>query len=478
MDAAVKPVAPANAASRPASQYGRLRLNLRRIRLGRRDNLWIWFRISAAGIGGSALQIATMHRLLVLKRRWISEERFFNALSYCIAMPGPETQQLSIYIGWLTHRAMGGVVAGGLFMLPGVICMMALSFGFVTGANSQFGQAIFFGVKPAILAIMTEAIVRFGRQVLYGRWMYAVAAVAFAAAFAKIAFPAIIAFAALAGLAAVVIGLPIRTRNGSDAVTDPTADALPDHTRPSKIRIARTLATWIALWLAPPVALLAILGPANIFTQISMLFSKVALMAIGGDYAVIAYGAQEAVDVYHWISAREMQDGIAMGEMVPGTIMIVTQFLGFMAAFRDPGHLPPLVAGTLGGLIATWATFLPCFVWIFAIAPFIEHLRQNSLLDGPLRAITAAAVGMIINLSVWFGIRTLFHDLAPVRYAGLSFDVPSVSSVSSVDAWAVALFAASAILVLRFKFSAVPTLAMSCAAGMILIYLGLPGVPS
>lgn len=473
MDAAVKPAMTKRNGA--AALSIRLRAGLRRVRQSFRDDLRIWMRVSAAGIGGPALQIATMHRLLVRKRQWISEERFFHALSYCIAMPGPETQQLSIYIGWLSRRTIGGVIAGGLFIVPGIICMMALSIGFVTGANSQIGQAIFFGVKPAILAIMTEAIIRFGRHVLHGRWMFAVAALAFAAAFAKIAFPMIVLCAAVLGFLAATTGLPERRRADQSAIVDPAAPEaveLPGHMRPSTLQIVRSLAMWLAIWLAPPIALLAFLGPANIFTQISLLFSKVAMMAVGGDYAVIAYGAQQAIDSYHWVSAREMQDGIAMGEMVPGTIMIVTQFLGFVAAYRDPGQLPPLLAGALGGLLATWATFVPCFLWIFIIAPFIEHLRHNNLLDGPLRAITAAAVGMIINLSVWFGIRTLFHDVEPIHFAGLAFDWPTFGSF---DPWVLGLFIASAIVVLRYKFSAIATLALSSAAGMILLLLGVTG---
>jgi chromate transporter len=439
------------------------------------DVLRVWSRVSVAGIGGPALQIATMHRLAVEERRWISEKRFFHALSYCIAMPGPETQQLAIYIGWLSNRMIGGVIAGVLFILPGMICMMALCFGFVTGADSQIGQAIFVGVKPAILAIMTEAILRFGRAVLPTPWMVAIAALAFAAAFFKVQFSLIVLAAALMGLCAALTGLPgfagASSRGTAVAGADDDGDeALPDHTRPSTARFIRSLLACLALWLAPVVVLLAILGPDNIYTQISLLFSKVAMMAIGGDYAVIAYAAQQVVDSYHWVTAREMQDGIALGEMVPGTIMIVTQFLGFIAAFRDPGVLPPLVGGVIGGLLATWMTFAPCFLWIFVVAPFIEGLRNNAILDGPLRAVTAAAVGMIVNLSVWFGIRTLFHNVAPVHYGWLNFDIPDHASVNP---WALVLFVLAAIAVLRFKISAAATLIVSSAAGMALLYLGL-----
>jgi chromate transporter len=438
-----------------------------------RDDLRVWGRVSVAGIGGPALQIATMHRLLVKEMKWISEERFFRALGYCIAMPGPETQQLAIYVGWLSHRVIGAVSAGGLFVLPGMVCMMALSFGFVTGANSEIGQAIFFGVKPAILAIMTEAVLRFGRQVLHGKLMIALAAIAFVAAFCKVAFPIIIIVAALVGLAAAIAGAPGFGPSIFASIGKPHdrhhAETAP-HLRPPLARVIFSVVLWLCLWLTPPLILLALFGPTNIFTQISLLFSKVILMAIGGDYAVIAYAAEQVTSAYHWLSAREVQEGIAMGEMVPGTIMIVTQFFGFLAAYRDPGLLPPLVAGTFGGLLAAWAIFVPCFTWIFAVAPFLDGMRKNAFLDGPLRAATAAAVGMIVNLSVWFGIRTLFHELGSVHYGSLVLDLPNVGSL---DPWAVLLFAVATFAILRFKVSAVATLFASSAAGMILLVSGL-----
>ena len=348
-----------------------------------RDSFGVWTHVSVAGIGGPAKQIATMHRLAVEGKRWISEDGFFHALSYCIALPGPETQQLAIYVGWLANRTIGGIIAGGLFILPGAICMMALSFGYVLGAELQAGQAIFVGVRPAILAIMAEAIVRFGRHVLHGPLMLAVAALAFLAAFFKLPLPLIIFVPALLGIAAAMARLPGFTRPAA-ATTDRAAGAhkregLADHARPGIAQLARSLAIWLALWLAPAITLFAIFGMDNIYTQISLAFGKVALMAFGGDYAVVVYGAKQAVDSYHWISTREVQEGIAMGEIVPGTIMIVTQFFGFVAAYRDPGNLPPLLAGVFGGLLATWMTFIPCFLWILSIAPFIEGLRRKAI---------------------------------------------------------------------------------------------------
>lgn len=430
------------------------------------EALRIWAHVSAAGVGGPALQIATMHRLLVEGRRWITENRFYHALSYCIALPGPETQQLAVYVGWLAHRTIGGIVAGTLFIVPGAVCMMAMTIAYVTGASSQIGQAVFLGVKPAILAVMIEAILRFGRSVLHSKLMVGVAALAFAAAFVKFPFPIIVLGAALIGAAAELVDLPSTMRSiAADAM-----HALPAHTRPNVARSVRTLALWLAVWLAPLVVLAVIFGPQNIYTQIAFVFGKVAVMAIGGDGAILSYAAQQTVDAYHWVSPTEMQEGIAMGEMVPGTIMIVTQFLGFITAYRDPGSLPPLLAGGLGGLLATWMTFVPCFLFIMVAAPFIDGLRSSPLLNSTLYSITAAAVGMLVNLTVWFGIRTMFHHIDQVSYAGLAFDLPDVTSL---EIGALLLFTAAALAVLRYKFSAAITLLTFSVIGVLLMALGM-----
>jgi chromate transporter len=440
---------------------------------GLREAFVTWAHVSAAGIGGAAVQLATMHRLLVQRKRWISEERFFHALSYCIALPGPETQQLAVYIGWLAHRMIGGVIAGGLFILPGAICMMAMSVGYVTGAQSPIGQAIFLGIRPAILAIMLEAILRFGRHVIYNKWMGALALAAFVAAFFKVAFAIIVLTAAAVGVCLGLAGLPSLARPASTkaatAVRD-DGDGLPDHSQPRLGHFVRSLAFWLVLWLAPPIALLAIFGAQDIFTQISLLFGKVALMAVGGDYAVVAYAAQQATESYHWLSAREMQAAVAMGEMVPGTIMIVTQFIGFIAAYRHPGMLLPLVAGAFGGLLATWMTFCPCFLWISLVAPFIEGLRRHALLNSTLQGVTAAAVGMILNLSAWFGIRTLFHAVERVHHGLVRFDMPIMTSF---EPWALALFIGAVIAVFGFKIGTVKTLMISSAVGGVLYALGI-----
>ena len=439
-----------------------------------RDAFSVWGRVSVAGVGGAALQLATMHRLLVQVKRWISEDRFFHALSYCIAFPGPETQQLSIYVGWLTQRTLGGVIAGGLFVLPGVVCMMALTYGYVRGGDSPLGHAISLGIRPAILAVMAEGILRFGRHVLHSPSMAVLAAASFIAAFIKVPFPIIMTIAALIGAIAVSSGFRGLVRPVPVPKFEPTASAefsdLPEHAKPNLKRLVVSLTLWLALWLTPPIALLAIFGLHNIFTQISLLFGKVALMAVGGDYAVVAYATEQVVTSYHWLSSREAQEGIAMGEMVPGTIMIVTQFLGSIAAFRHPGELPPLLAGAFGGLLATWMTMCPCFLWIMLIAPFLEGLRRNTFLNSTMQAVTAGAVGMILNLSVWFGLRTLFGQIERVHFSYFRFDFPIVSTM---DFWAVVLFLCALLAVFRFKIGTAATLIGSSAVGVALYMLGL-----
>jgi chromate transporter len=439
-----------------------------------REAFSVWGQVSIAGVGGAALQLATMHRLLVQAKRWISEDRFFHALSYCIALPGPETQQLSIYVGWLTHRTLGGIIAGGLFVLPGVVCMMALTFGYVTGGDSPIGHAISLGIRPAILAVMAEGIVRFGRHVLHSPSMAVLAAASFLAAFIKVPFPIVMTAAGLIGACAALTGFGRLARpvpvSKFDSISRPEFSELPEHAHPSLKRFMASLTLWLVLWLTPPITLLAIFGLHNIFTQIALLFGKVALMAVGGDYAVVAYATEQVVSSYHWLSSREVQEGIAMGEMVPGTIMIVTQFLGSIAAFRHPGELPPLVAGLFGGLLATWMTMCPCFLWIMLIAPFLEGLRRNTFLNSTMQAVTAAAVGMILNLSVWFGLRTLFGRVERIHFSYFRFEFPVFTTV---DFWAVALFLCALLAVFRFKLGTAATLIGSSAAGIALFMLGL-----
>jgi chromate transporter len=448
-----------------------------------REALWTWMRVAALSFGGPAGQIAVMHRILVEEKRWISEERFLHALNYCMLLPGPEAQQLATYIGWLMHRTLGGIIAGGLFVLPGAIAIMALSYVYAAWGNVPIVVALFFGLKAAVLAIVVEAVFRIGGRALRNQVLIGLAAAAFVGIFFfSVPFPIIIFGAALIGFIGGRMGLAAfqgGNGHGSDKAKGnvPIVDSLlgedlPEHVRPSVLRALQVSAVWLALWLVPVAAMLWTLGSGNVFSQIAVFFSKMAMVTFGGAYAVLAYVAQQAVEHYGWLKPGEMLDGLGMAETTPGPLIMVLQFVGFMAAFRDPGSLSPMLAGTLGGLLATWVTFMPCFLWIFLGAPFVEKLRGNKALNAALSAITAAVVGVVLNLALWFAIHTVFRQTIPVRAFPLSFDAPNLWSV---DAWALVLSVAAAVAIFRFKVGMIQTLAASCATGIILYLAGAIG---
>jgi chromate transporter len=440
------------------------------------EALLVWMRVAILSFGGPAGQIAVMHRILVEEKNWISEGRFLHALNYCMLLPGPEAQQLATYIGWLLHRTLGGIVAGGLFILPGVFAIMGLSYIYAAYGNVGFVEALFFGLKAAVLAIVIQAVVRVGKRALRNRLMIALAAIAFVTIFFfGVPFPLIIAAAAITGFVGARLGRPefaaIEHGGTNSAVIDSMlGEAVPDHVRPDAARTLRVGAMWLALWLVPVFALLIALGPGDVFSQIAIFFSKMAMVTFGGAYAVLAYVAQQAAEYYHWVSPREMLDGLGMAETTPGPLIMVVQFVGFMAAFREASGLSPMLAGTLGGLLATWVTFTPCFLWIFVGAPYIEALRGNKSLAGALSAITAAVVGVILNLSIWFALHTLFRQTFPVHGFGLSFDAPAPGSV---DWPALALSAAAAIAIFRFNVGMLVVLAASCITGVLLRLAGI-----
>jgi chromate transporter len=392
-------------------------------------------------------------------------------------LPGPEAQQLATYIGWLLHRTAGGIMAGGLFILPGIIAIMGLSYIYAAYGQVGFIEALFFGLKAAVLAIVIQAVVRVGKRALRNRIMISLAAIAFIGIFFfNVPFPIIIISAGAIGYFGAKGGRPefAAVAHGSGgntaAVDSMMGERLPDHVRPTVARALRVSTVWLLLWLVPVAALLIAFGQANVFSQIALFFSKMAMVTFGGAYAVLAYVAQQAVEHYHWVQPREMLDGLGMAETTPGPLIMVLQFVGFMAAYRDPGTLSPMVAATLGGLLATWVTFTPCFLWIFLGAPFVETLRGNKGLAGALTAITAAVVGVILNLSIWFALHTVFRQTSPVRSLGLSFDMPVLSSVD-IPALLLAIAAATAIF--RFNLGMLTVLGGSCAAGVLLRLAGL-----
>jgi chromate transporter len=438
----------------------------------------VWLKVASLSFGGPAGQIAVMHRILVEEKRWISESRFLHALNYCMLLPGPEAQQLATYVGWLMHRTLGGIMAGVLFVLPGIIAIMALSYVYAAYGNVPLIVALFFGLKAAVLAIVIEAVVRIGRRALRNNVMVSIAAAAFVGIFfLAIPFPIIIFGAALIGFAGAWTGIPAFTvksghgNGGQGGVVDSIlGEELPEHARPTVARALRVSSIWLALWLVPVIMLLGTLGSGNVFSQIAVFFSKMAMVTFGGAYAVLAYVAQQAVENYGWLKPGEMLDGLGMAETTPGPLIMVLQFVGFMATFRDPGTLSPMLAGTLGGLLATWVTFTPCFLWIFLGAPFIEVLRGNRALNAALSAITAAVVGVILNLAIWFAIHSVFRATVPIRVFPLDFDAPLVASV---DWMALALSVAAAVAIFRFKVGMLPTLAGCCAAGIVLFLVGV-----
>jgi chromate transporter len=408
------------------------------------EGVAVWLRIALLSFGGPAGQIAVMHRILVEEKRWLGEARFLHALNFCMLLPGPEAQQLAIYIGWLMHRTLGGLLAGTLFVLPGLVAIMVLSVIYAFYGDVGPIEALFFGLKAGVLAIVLHAVVRIGKRALSGSAMVAIAALSFVAIFFfDVAFPLIIAGAALLGVAGHRLGLQGFAAAGHGDDTGPgvladkdsaLGESLPDHARPNRGRTLRTAGVVLILWLAPTALLLLTLGSTHVFSDIALFFSKMAVVTFGGAYAVLAYVAQEAVMTYGWLGPGEMLDGLGMAETTPGPLIMVTQFVGFMGAFRQPGGLDPLTAGMFGGLLTTWVTFAPCFLWIFVGAPFVERLRQNRLLSAALAAITAAVVGVILNLAVWFALHVLFGEVALFTAGPVSVDVPVLESVNPLAA--------------------------------------------
>lgn len=444
------------------------------------EALVVWMRVALLSFGGPAGQIAVMHRILVEEKRWLGEARFLHALNFCMLLPGPEAQQLTIYIGWLVHRTLGGIIAGLLFVLPGMIAIMALSWIYALYGDVGFVTGLFFGLKTAVLAIVLQAVVRIGKRALRNATMIALAATSFAAIFLFDApFPAIILAAALIGYLGGWTGLQaFRPGAGHDAVgTTHVADSntilgaqVPRHARPGTAWSLKIGAVLLLLWLAPTGALLAILGPDHVFSNIAVFFSKMAVVTFGGAYAVLAYVAQAAVDSFGWLEPGEMLDGLGMAETTPGPLIMVTQFVGFMGAFRDPGVLAPLQAGTLGGLLTTWVTFAPCFLWIFLGAPHVERLRDNRSLSAALTAITAAVVGVVLNLAIWFALHVLFREVGTFEGAGLHVAAPQLKSI---DLAALVLTAAALLAVFRFRVGAIPLLVAASVLGLALSSTGM-----
>ncbi|WP_323022737.1 chromate efflux transporter [Pararhodobacter sp.] len=393
------------------------------------SDLRVWARIGLLSFGGPAGQIALMHRELVDRRGWIDEARFLHALNFCMLLPGPEAMQLATYVGWLRGGWRGGILAGGLFVLPGILAIMALSWVYVLAGGVGWIGGVFFGLKAAVIALVAEALMRIGRRALKGPQAWAIAGAAFLALFFfGVPFPLVVLTAA---------GIGFLTARGE-------AVAVGAAPRGATLRVALV---WAALWLGPVALLLLALGPGHVLAQVAVYFSQMAVLTFGGAYAVLAWVAQAAVEQFHWLSAPQMLDGLAMAETTPGPLIMVTQFVGFMAGWQAGG----LWLATLAGLVTTWVTFAPCFLWIFAGAPYAERLRGNPALTGALASVTAAVVGVIANLALWFGIHALFRDT-----------VAGWPVWSSLDPWAAGLMALA--LVAAFGLRPGPGLLIGTAA--------------
>jgi len=448
-----------------------------------REATRIWARVGLLSFGGPAGQIALMHRILVEEQKWLGEKRFLHALNYCMLLPGPEAQQLAVYIGWLMHRTLGGIIAGVLFVLPGVVAIMALSWIYAIWGNVGAVEALFFGLKAAVLAIVVQAVIRIGSRALRNAAMLAIAAAAFIAIFVfGVPFPLIVIVAGLIGYAGSRADIAAFRKGGGHgkvgSVQVADADTLlgeesPDHTHVNRGRALRISAVLLGLWLVPVALLFLLLGPANVFSQIAGFFSVMAVVTFGGAYAVLAYVAQEAVQNYGWLAPGEMLDGLGMAETTPGPLIMVTQFVGFMGALREAGSLSPLLAATLGGLLTTWVTFTPCFLWIFLGAPFIERLRDNHQLTAALTAITAAIVGVILNLAVWFGLHVMFGEVRVFTGFGLQINIPTLGTINPASAL---LTLAALVAMLHFQLGMFKVLIGSAAVGILLYLSGSGGI--
>ncbi len=433
----------------------------------------VWLKISLLSFGGPAGQIAVMHRLLVDELKWVSEKRFLHALNFCMVLPGPEAQQLTIYLGWLLHRVRGGVVAGVLFVLPGALTVLVLSMIYVTYQQAMAVTSIFFGVKAAVLAIVTTALWRLARKVLRKKLLVSITLLAFLASFVfAVPFPIVIAGAALA---AYFFGeAPVQTDGLDEEAERRAIDSRIAAGGSPKPHQALFVAVFCAcLWLVPVAVLYCWLGAGNVYVQEAMFFSQVAVVTFGGAYAVLSYMAQQTVGHFGWLSAGEMLDGLGMAETTPGPLIMVTQFVGFIGAYRSPGILDPMMAGCLGALVTTWVTFAPCFLWIFLGAPYIEALRGNRVLGLALTGITAAVVGVVLNLAIWFGLRVMFDDLADVTLPSLGGITVAVPVLSSFDPLASAIIAGALLAITRFGVGMIKVLVGSAATGLALGSAGL-----
>lgn len=414
------------------------------------EALAVWAKIGVLSFGGPAGQIALMHRVLVEERRWIAEDRFLHALNFCMLLPGPEAMQLATYVGWRLHGTAGGLAAGLLFVLPGAFVVLVLSIAYAFYGQVPVVEVAFVGIKAAVLVIVIEALVRLARRALRGPYDVAIAVAAFVAIFFLAApFPLIIAVAALSGfLLALAFPAPAPT---------PLTQA--------PVPLSRTFLTaglWLAIWIGPLLLMAALFGRAHVTTDIALFFSKLAVVTFGGAYSVLAYMAQQAVETYGWLSAGEMLDGLGLAETTPGPLILVTEFVGFLAGFRHGGE-PKLAFGLLGAAVTLWATFAPCFLWIFVGAPYVERMSASPRLAGALAGVTAAVVGVILNLSVWFALHVIFGAVTATWHGPVRLWTPVPASLN-IEALSLSVLAA--VLLFGLRLGIAGTLAVTAVAAL------------
>ena len=418
----------------------------------------VFARIGCLSFGGPAGQIALMHGEIVEKHQWVDEEQYLHALNFCHLLPGPEAQQLATWIGWRLHGLKGGLAAGLLFVIPGALVMLALSTLYALAANLDWFAALFLGIKAAVLAIVVQALIRIGGRALNTRFKQALAVAAFLGLFLfNLPFPLVV-------LGAGVIGILVAAQRPEWLALKANPNALLPP-RPPIMAMVRTVLLWGVIWAMPMALVLVTLGQSHVLWDIGVFFSQLAVVTFGGAYAVLAYMAQEAVQSYGWIQAGEMADGLGLAETTPGPLILVTQHVGFLAAFRSPEPFSPLVAGLLGAGLTTSVTFAPCFLWIFTFAPWIERLQHATRLKGGLAALTAAVVGVIANLSVWFALHVFFARVGTVDFGPMRLGLPDWISFD----WRAGLLSVLAALILfGLKWSVFRMLAILAALGLAL----------
>ncbi len=437
----------------------------------------VWFLISLQTFGGPAGQIAVMQRTLVEEKRWIGQRRFSHALNYCMLLPGPEAQQLAIYIGWLLNGIRGGLAAGVLFVLPGVAALLGLSAIYVAAGDTTVLTAVFAGLAPAVLAVVAQAVWRVGKRSLHHPGLVALAVAAFVAlSVFTVPFPIVIAAAGMTGwlLGRYTSGvMRAAGPNAQDAEQAPPLinDDTLHHVAPTARRTLGVLAVGLTAWAVPLLVVLALTGTGSVFTAQGLFFSGTAVVTFGGAYAVLAFVAQRAVEVYGWLAPGEMVRGLALAETTPGPLIMVVQFVAFLGAYRNPGGLNPWVAGTLGALLTVWVTFVPCFLFVFLGAPYIERLRHNRALSAALTGVTAAVVGVIANLALYFALHTLFTTTRLATWGPLAVQLPDPTTWRPL---AVAITAAALLMIFWRRWSVLRTLGVCCALGLAAAATTLP----